>query len=269
MNAMDKHVEICQRVGPDVKVFLVEGVDDKMAFQTLLDRSLPGWEGRWAIEVGGSKSQVLKLLEKAPDWLGLVDRDEWDEVTVDQHAEKYPNLVVLPRFCLENYLIDPAELWPTIPSVRQTDIPGGQREFEAALQRDLPRFVRHGVLWRTVQPLWGMLRRGGKFPTSLASKDSVEIAQNDEEIFDILKQWHEMLNPDDIWNRFQDGLDKVKALPIPQQLHSWVHGKYYWPVINAEMNELFGQMEERQRRTKILRKLSWPRDIGFLLQRLK
>lgn len=89
------------------QAFLVEGLEDKDAFRILLERFLPDWEQRWGIAEAGNKRQLLELLRLEPDWLGLVDRDEWDQAAIDERTAAQPNPLVLPRFCLENYLINP------------------------------------------------------------------------------------------------------------------------------------------------------------------
>lgn len=140
------------------KVFLVEGRDDKEAFRILMGRFLPGWEQRWGIAEAGNKRQLQGLLGLEPDWLGLVDRDEWDQVAIDKNTATQPNLLVLPRFCLENYLINPVELWQAIPAARQAEVTDGQAAFATAVQGDLPQYLRHGALWKVVTPLWSGLR---------------------------------------------------------------------------------------------------------------
>ena len=163
MSIQDVRDRIRQEVigAQDKQAFLVEGSDDKEAFQILLQRFIPGWEQRWGIAAAGSKRQLQELLNHDPGWLGLVDRDEWDQAAVDTQISLQPNLMVLPRFCLENYLINPAVLWQPLPPVHQSAVPGGGAAFERAMLGDLPRYLRHGVLWKVVTPLWSGLRALG------------------------------------------------------------------------------------------------------------
>ncbi|WP_020505114.1 DUF4435 domain-containing protein [Lamprocystis purpurea] len=167
------------------RIFLVEGTDDVSAWQILLNRFVPDWETRWGIAQAGNKAKLLCLLEIEPDWLGLVDRDEWDQAAIETNTRNRPNLRVLRRFCLENYLIDPDELWPAITAVQQATLAGGQATLATALQTQLDRYLRHGALWIVVSPLWTGLRALG-FKEALASEDSLQTAQDDVEIRRIL-----------------------------------------------------------------------------------
>jgi hypothetical protein len=179
----------------DKHVFLVEGSDDVGAWQILLNRFVPNWETRWGIAQAGNKARLLCLLDLEPDWLGLVDRDEWDQDAIATNTHTRPNLRVLPRFCLENYLIDPDELWPAIPEAQQTTVVGGQATLATALQTQLDRYLRHGALWMVVTPLWTGLRALG-FKEALASEDSLETAQDDDAIRRILRDRDALLDPE-------------------------------------------------------------------------
>jgi hypothetical protein len=251
------------------KVFLVEGLDDKEAFLILLGRFLPGWEHRWGIAEAGNKPQLMKLLKLEPGWLGLVDRDEWDQAAIDERTATQPNLLVLPRFCLENYLINPIELWQAIPAARQAEVTDGQTAFAAAVQDDLPQYLRHGALWKVVTPLWSGLRALG-FKETLASENSVATAQSDTDIQDILRRWDDLLDRNRIFTDFQTQLSSAQAASTEEQFCVWVHGKFFWRnVVNPVMNRLFGQMDEAERRNKILRRLPQPADLQSILDRLR
>lgn len=250
------------------RVFLVEGVDDKESFRILLERFVPGWEQRWAIAEAGNKRKLQELLTLEPDWVGLVDRDEWDEAVIEERQSALPNLMVLPRFCLENYLIDPSELWQAIPPARQADVAGGETAFRAAVEGALPSYRRHGALWKVVTPLWSGLRALG-FKETLASAGSVATAQNDAEIQRVLRDWGVLLDPERIFADFQARLADTGLLTPNEQFAQWVHGKVFWKnAVNPAMNALLGQMEEEERRKKILRKLPRPADLQAIFERL-
>lgn len=262
--------EIRQRlIGAQAKrVFLVEGTDDEAAFRILLGRFVPDWEQRWAIHAAGNKGDLQKLLKLEHDWVGLVDRDEWDQAVVDQRQAELPNLMVLPRFCLENYLINPAELWFAIPAARQAGITGGEGDFHAEIVSGLARFLRHGVLWRVVAPLWSGLRALG-FKEALASETSLLTAQNDAEIQQVLQAWDTLLDPQRIFADFKQQLAAASVATLDVQLAQWVHGKIFWKqAVNPVMNRLLGQMQEDERRKKILRKLALPADLQPIFDRL-
>ena len=253
----------------DKQLFLVEGSDDATAYSILFQRfAAEDWEQRWALAPAGNKRQLGELLALEPGWLGLVDRDEWDPATVDQNTSDHPNLLVLPRFCLENYLIDPAELWQAIPAARQAKLDDGERTLSAELIGDLPQYRRHAALWAVVTPLWSGLRARG-FKEALAFADSLANAQDDATIQRILGDWDALLDPQRIFADFQACLSRIEAAPQQQQLHHWIHGKVYWTqVVNPAMNRLFGQMSATERRTKILNRLPRPADLNPILTEL-
>ena len=250
-------------------VFLLEGPDDVEAFRILLQRFLPGWEQKWGIDHAGGKRHVVEILELEPDWLGLVDRDEWDQAVINANTQQQPNLLVLPRFTMENYLINPAELWQAIPPDRQAGLQGGQASLDAAIQPNLPQFLRHGALWKVVTPLWSGLRALG-FKEALASEDSLATAQNDVEVQRILGDWDVFLDSARIFSEFQTQVQSATTASISDQYAQWVHGMLFWKaVVNSAMNRLLGQMEAGERRKKIFQKLSLPADLQPILNRLK
>jgi hypothetical protein len=264
--ASERRAQIRDRAigSQDKRVLLVEGIDDKQILQILLDRFHTGWERKWAVEVASKKSMVLEILRLEPDWIGLVDKDEWDEAEQQRQCDALPNLLILPRFCMESYLVIPAELWRAIPVARQAGVGGGFGQFEARLTRDIRRYVRHGVLWHVVTPLWSGLRaRGFKEVLASDSAQCVAAVQDDQEILRVLTEWDEYLNPNALFDTFQRLLQQVTAMPVESQLAGWVHGKTFWrEVVNPGMNELFGQMPDKNRRKKIFEHLpEWPADL--------
>jgi hypothetical protein len=272
MSSRDLRDRIYQQhaVAQDKRVFLVEGIDDVAAYTLLLNRFYSNnWEQRWAIAPAGNKRQLRELLTLEPNWLGLVDRDEWDAAALHTYTTNQPNLVVLPRFCLESYLILPSELWQALPDKQQEKVQGGHAEFEQALIQQLPNYLRHGVLWGVVTPLWEGLRALG-FKESLASFDSMETAQDDTQIQQVLQAWDELLDPNRLLADFKGRLATAQQMTIPEQLKLQVHGKLYWEkVVNPEMNRYFGQLSAKKRRLKVLEHLpELPEDLSLILDRL-
>ena len=253
----------------DKQALIVEGADDKTALTILLKHHCPTWEQRWVIAIAGNKRQVLEILDAEPTWLGLVDRDTWDQPTIDQQAQALPNLLVLNRWCMENYLINPAELWQALPPRQQAVIAGGEADFTQNILEKLPEYVRHGVLWQVITPLWSGLRARG-FKEALAAESSVATAQDDAEIRRVLGDWDQLLEPRRIFDEFQQRLNEVQPLSQSEQLTRWVHGKTFWKhVVHPYMNNVFGQMPEAQRKEKLLQRLPLPDDLGVLLLRLQ
>lgn len=250
------------------RALIVEGVDDVTALRILLSRYHSGWEEEWIIEDAGSKSKVQAVLKQETDWLGLVDRDEWGEELIQQFAVSQPNLMSLPRFCLENYLINPDELWLAIPAAQREKIQGGQQSFSENLLEDLPKYVRHGVLWKVVTPLWYGLRSLG-FKDALAAHDSIDTAQDDVAIKSHLHNWDVLLDPERVFNAFEEELALANSLEAASQLNNYVHGKVFWQgSVNPAMNSLFGQMSEKKRKNALWSRLAMPDDLRFLIDRM-
>ncbi len=250
----------------DKRVLLVEGTDDVEAYGSLLERRLPGWENHWGIAHAGNKLFILSILAAETDWLGLVDRDDWSDERIDQEQENLPNLCVLPRFCLENYLIDPDELWASLPEKQHAKVGDGLVQLRSKLLVERDKWVRHGVLWSVINPLWSGLRTLG-FKERLLD---VHNAQDDDFIRNTLNEWHEFLNPDHIFSQFQDLHSEVVGKSETEQLHRWVHGKqFYESVVHPVLNRLLGQVSVATRRTRLFQGLPIPEDLGFLWERLQ
>lgn len=255
------------------RAIIVEGKDDVEAFTILLNRAFPEWERHWILAEAGNKTSIQKILQLEEQWLGVVDRDEWSDDVITERQAATPNLFILPRFCQENYLIDPDELWPAIPQNQRDKINSenaeAQTHFRHVLLQDLPRYLRHGVLWRVIAPLWSGLRSRG-FTNRLAAENSVDTAQNDEEIRECLENWDELLNPSRIFAEFQQQLAIANEAEQTEQLRHWVHGKVFWKDVTLpRMNHLFMQRSEKAWRVSLWQDIPTPNDLNPLIARLR
>lgn len=246
------------------KVLLVEGPDDELAFRSWLGKLDVNWENRWVVASAGNKSDVLDLLALEPDWVGVVDRDEWTAQIIAQKQRDIPNLWALPRFCLENYLCDPEELWVMLPPLQQQKIQGGLQALSAAITGPLPLWCQHGALWHVVNPLWEGLRALG-FKERLLD---IQQAGNDQAIRQTLNDWHQFLEPTAIWTDYQARLAEVTGWPVVQKLQSGVHGKQFFPeVVNQALGRLLRQQAKANVRQKdLLQNSSPPADLQPLWQ---
>lgn len=255
-----------EQIGATSKnILLVEGPDDKIAYELFFKKRNPAWETRYVIASAGGKKTVLEILEREQNWFGIVDRDEWGDDMIIQIQASHPNLWITPRFCLENYLIVPEELWSAFPPRQRDKIPEGILKFSEYLLNDIDRWVAHGVLWSEINPLWEGLRARG-FKEDLLSPD---VALDEKRIREKLNEWHAFLHPEQIMASFKTKLETVRALPQDQQLKRWVHGKsFYSTVVNPALNELLGQKAENERRSSIIRTLPYPDDLLELWEKL-
>lgn len=175
---------------------------------------------------------------------------------------------MLPRFCLENYLCDPAELWDGLPAVKQEQVEGGRDRLTDSIGRDLDRFVRHCALWKTVTPLWTGLRALG-FKEVLASEDSLEASQNDDKIRQTLDGWHELLDPNRLFDEFQQALQQASSASDHEKFSRLIHGKLFWKAqVHPVLNRLLGQASAPERRNALFQTLPRPADLKAILREL-
>lgn len=177
-----------------------------------------------ALRVGpaGGKDNVLRMLEKEPDWLGIVDRDAWNEKTRASQAEKLRNLYFLPRYCIENYLVDVNILEEIFSSERFCAYAGLGRALQD-IRAQIPGAVRHASLWRAVQPLYDELMRLG-FNGALLRFD----VPSDSEIYDTLRSWDRLLDAERIYEDYRAFEEQGGMLSEREALRVWVHGKVFW-----------------------------------------
>lgn len=108
------------------------------------------------------------------------------------------------------------------------------------------------MLWSVINPLWEGLRSLG-FKESLLN---VDIVENNDEIQRILRNWHAFLNPDTIWESYQERLSAIEAKTTDEKLKLHVHGKYFYEkVISPTLNSLLGQKSSDERQFSIIRTL--------------
>ncbi|WP_338799189.1 DUF4435 domain-containing protein [Pseudomonas monteilii] len=247
------------------RVLLLEGGDDVQAFDVFLRKAHPDFERSWVLAQAGKKQNVIDILAQEPDWLGLVDRDEWSDEKIAEITQTTENLLFLPRYCIENYLILPRELWNALPEKQQNKITGGFPQLEQVVMQDLDRWVSHGVLWSIVNPLWEGLR-------SLGFKEKLldpAISFDHGEILKVLAEWHQFLEPNHIIQRFRDKLEMVVKLSPTEKLSRHVHGKkFYEAVIDTSLNRLLGQRSADDRQKAIIRFMSVPDDLDCVWARM-
>lgn len=244
-----------------VKVLLVEGPDDVDAYRIFLDKKFLGWETKWHLVSAGKKSTVVSIAKKEPAWLGLVDCDEWTEDEIAEHTAACPNLQILPRFCLESYLVDPTELWQAFSEKQRLKIPEGEEQLRRELLADLQAWIRHAALWHGVRPLWRQLRILG-FPDSVLSSPPMP---DDATLRVKFGHWHETLNADVVLTRVHALEASLAAEDVSTFCTKWLYAKNFYPqVVHQVLNKLLGQKDAKERRIAILRTRSVPSDLDVL-----
>ena len=238
-----------------LRVLLLEGTDDVDAFRIFLGRKFPEWEKTWLLAAAGNKSDVVKMLMKEPNWQGLVDRDEWTEADIAEKQAACPNLSVLPRFCLESYLIDPAELWAAFPEKQRAKIAGGEAQFRLELLADMQGWVRHAALWHGVRPLWRQLRQVG-FPDAVLGSPPMP---DDAALRVKFKEWHGTLDADAVLNGVHALEARLASEDVSKLCAQWFYAKDFYPqVVHQVLNRLLGQKPAKERRLHLPAPLGLP-----------
>lgn len=255
-----------QKIGNTRKrALIVEGTDDSHAFKSFLNKVYPDWETIWVVAEAGKKTEVLAIVKKEADWIGIVDRDEWTQQEIDDCENQISNLCVLPRYCIESYLIVPDELWRALPPKQQAKIVGGKEALNQTIKTDLERWRCHGVLWSTVIPL----RRGLRSIGFIEALLDPNIATNEAEIKQKLTEWHDFLEPDQIWQQYQQELADVAGQSENKQFKHCFHGKlFYEQVVHPLLNNLLGQKSASKHQQDIFRTLPVPDDLTPLWQKM-
>lgn len=258
MNRIDQ-IKAAQVGKTGKRVLLVEGIDDADAYRIFLTRKFPNWEQTWAVAHMNGKKQVLQGLALESDWLGLVDRDEWSEEVQRQNLAAHPNLLVLPRFCLESYLVGPAELWQAFPAKQKAKIAGGELAFRAELLAALPEWIRHAALWHGVRPLWQQLRNAG-LPDAVTSKPP---NPTDAELRAFFESWRGLLvDADTLLARVHALEAEMQADDVETVCQHWLHAKdFYAEVVHRVLDRLLGQKPKADRRLAIFRTREVPTDL--------
>lgn len=253
-----------------IRILVVEGEDDVDFFKALLDEVARGqWAVRWDVSHANGKKNVLKIIDDQPDWLGIVDRDEWSDsavTAIESDSVHQGRLFVLPRYCMESYFIDPDEIWATLPAMQQASVQGGKGALDVALTASLAQWVRHGALWRAVNPLWEGL-------SAIGFKDDLldlQAAQNDQTISTKLGDWHAYLDPVRIFREFQAHLQTAVSESRGVQLRRWVHGKRYFSGnVAPVLSQFLGQKGADEWLLDLRRTLPLPADLAFLWARMQ
>lgn len=268
MSAQGGYQELLERSAsvPYKKVLVVEGPTDVQMLNLMLDKPEFKRENpmsRWIIGAAGGKTQVLKFLERQPEWHGLVDRDAWTQEEIHEAIRRHPNLHLLPRFCLENFLIDPEEIYPALKSLRILPPSCTKQALTNKIQAAFPHALAHGALWRVIQPLYdGLMARG--FNGVLLD---FEREFDREAIYMHIDEWHRYLSPGPLMADYERMLKEGRALSEEQALRTWIHGKSFWRfvVLPALENPDRRISPERMLRL-ILKSMALPKDLMGALQ---
>lgn len=260
-----KRISEIQEKAANKQVFLVEGTDDVAMWEKFFTLYQANWAVNWHIDYAGNKKQVVSILKMQTNWYGIIDTDEWQPEKIRELQTEISHLFTLPRYCAENYLIVPDEIWACLSPNEQAKI-GDFAECERVLLRDLNQYVRHGALWFVINPLWEGLRSKG-FKEDLLN---IENAQNQQFIYDKLREWHDYLQPEKIEQALANKLAEIQGKQPEILLKHHIHGKKFFEnVICKQFNQWFGQQNETHIRRNLIRYMKQlPDDILPIFQEI-
>ena len=275
MSSTNKHIAKIDKRIADIKtqmvgvtganVLVVEGVDDIAAFRILLDRSCPGWEQNWHIVEVQGKSFVLGVLAKEQSWIGVVDRDEWTDSEITTHASTYTNLFVLPRFCMESYLIDPNEIWEALPEKQRQKLANGFTTLESAISQNKANWLRHAALWHVVNPLWRHMMDLGFNNVVL----DPQYIPDDTKLLETFEAWGRVIDAQTTLTSVNRTLANIQTKPEPEQFSRWIYAKDFYPqIVHQALDKLLGQRSEKNRRADLFRHIPLPTDLEPLWQKM-
>jgi len=247
------------------KALIVEGVDDVEAFQTFLRKKDATWDQRWVVAPANGKSKVTDVLALEPDWLGVVDRDEWTDEEAARAAQAHANLVVLPRFCVESYLVDPDELWAALPDKQRALIPGGEGTLRAEIEKNLAAWKRHAALWHVIHPLYRQMRSADHRDRLLDPSH----VPDDAELADIVNAWLQNFDTARIRNDVAGKLASYELISPAEFYRQHVYAKkFYSMVVHPVLDSLLGQRPDQVRWKALLRTMALPDDLDPLWERM-
>ncbi len=269
MSKLDNLIKKIQdeRIGNSNKrVLVVEGVDDCDALSVFLNKKFPSWERNWVLYPAGNKKQVLAVIEQIDTWIGLIDKDEWTATEIAQHSARLPNLAVLPRFCLESYLVEPNELWAAFSPKQRDKFTGGVNQLSEEISATKESWLRHAALWHAINPLWGKLRGLGFKESVLDPKD----VPNDDDLLNKLSSWHDTLDAQRTVQTINALISQFQQESDFQFYTQRLYAKDFFPlVVHATLNRFIGQEDEKTRRQNIFRHLPVPADLDVLWQKME
>jgi hypothetical protein len=222
-------------------VLLVEGPGDIVILSHFLDKHHLDWDVQLFIAPAGGKPKVIQGLKHRPQWIGVVDRDEWSQDEAGEVQKQTPRLKVLPRFCIESYFCVPGELWGALPPVDRRKVNDDASRLSKPLLDVLPDWVAHGAMWRVLRVRARGVRSRDVFPHALQESPITD----EDEIRRVLETWQGYLDPESILHEYRAERKRGLALPVDEQLTRYVVGdKFFVQVVTPALDELFGASDK-------------------------
>lgn len=236
------------------QVVVVEGTGDIRFLTVMLDkppfRKANPLAKHVLVEAGG-KDAVFKILARYPAYHAIVDRDTWTDEECAEKKDEFPNLHILPRFCIENYIICPDELAKAIPDFKAVD----------KVNDMVPMGVRHGCLWRASQPLYDELMHSG-----FNKKLLIFPPPSKEKVAELVSTWQGILSQAHIEEKMEQIYQSVGSGDDGVLLRQFVHGKVFWNgVVEKLLAPHFPDADGERLKAAVFRCLNIPKDLEMFL----
>lgn len=207
-------------------IILVEGEDDRITVEGILNKRSPTWPTRLKVIAAGSRDNVLgdgrrrcEARNQRPTL--IVDRDAWTDAEVQAQLREHESLHITDGWCLESIFLAPTSLRSYDP--RLADAVATERE----------RWLRAGALWwtlqraRDAQQRWQLLL-GGSFGMPHADLDvdnaTALAGALTRRIPEPMRQTS--LDIASFAAAYEQRLTAVHTWPEDQQWRLGIHGKY-------------------------------------------
>lgn len=195
----------------------VEGKNDEIIIQRFLDMGgksghWQSWDARLVVKQVEGKANVFAEIEKnEPRIWGLIDRDAYSSTQIDDLQAKYPRLLVLPRWTIENYFIVPDELALLFPNI------------QPSIEAHRANWVKHGALWHVLQ-------EQGVFEEDYPRKLFDVPIRNDDEIHALLHRWRNQIDPDKVLTTYSETRQQF-SINNDKDYTQHIHGKTFFGAI--------------------------------------
>ena len=246
------------------KAILVEGSTDKAAFTHFFDKKRENWNSQFEIIIMGNKNKVCGKLQDPEVAFGIVDKDTWDEEQIAKFERNNGGkLCVLPRYCLENYLVLPDEIWEALSANQKRTITSDNLLDLESISQNIMGWKKHAAMWKTIAPLRSQLFNS-HFENALLPK-TIALDFSDDYVKQQLQVWSDILDPETIFSTFQEESESFRTMDNRAFLKTFVHGKhFYHQEVKPLLHRLVGNFKEND----LFRRLTPPEDLNFIFNRL-
>lgn len=255
------------------KGLVVEGKSDVRFVEAFLDAGQRSnlwtdWRIKLIVKEAGGYNQILKELDRTDhQLLALVDRDWRTEAEIAVLQGHHPNMSFLPRIMLENYLIEPSEVWSMIVPAQRERL--DEAIFKAAIQSAVAEWLHHGALNAILyeQGAFDFCRGSEGYPKDLLTT----VITDEGDIRRKIEAWQAKLDPNKMIKAYQERLEHFQQMDISLQAKHCINGKMFFAqVIVAEvLNRFIRQADESSWRDDLLAAATTcPPDLVEILTRI-